>query len=785
MNIRVAWVLALAVLAGCSSEWTAGLGQQQVGATDPAAGFEGSLPLADNARKPRTGGFAGAPDRGDLLQYPAEPVVRRTGAYTWHSAGLSEEHAMRAIVEGRMGVTAPDGTPIALDYVRHVEHPDGNWSWIGRNADAPGQDAVVTFGPEAVFGSIPQGGELPPLRLTMADGSGWVVSADPRQLSLIRNEATHPTRPDYLVPPKLSSAGTTAGGMTMAGAQAQSATTSATTTVDVLVGYTQGFASARGGTSAAVTRVHNLVDITNQAYVNSQVDARLRLVHSMQVTYPDTNDNGTALEELTGFQAPSTRTTPAPAFNGLRAARDQYGADLVVLVRRFQTPENQGCGIAWLIGGGRSGIEQRDEFFGYSVVGDGQDEGTDGKTYFCREETFAHEVGHNMGSQHDRETATDESDGLKYGVFDYSFGHKTDAVAGNLYTVMAYGDSGQTSYRVFSNPSITYCGGRACGVANQADNARSLRQVIPTLASFRGTVIVDAPTVLPKLDVDGSGSTDLMWFKPGSVGIWLMRGYTVTGQDVYSPASNLIPYVEGEFNDTDGRDIALRDNTGKLIFWLGGPTYRRSPTEYAMSLGWRLQASGDHNGDGISDLYWRSAADGRLMYWQMGANQQRVSYRAFAQSPDADLLMSGDFNGDGRSDLFFRTRADGASEIWLSSGTGYTIVPQGSMSKYWRPAGAADYDGDGDDDLVWRSSIDHRVLVWIMEDGVRQDLAVFNSESDRQLMMVGYLNDDRRLDLVWRRADGAVSTWLNTGSGFESRYVGVRDTSWSLFVGGR
>ena len=45
---------------------------------------------------------------------------------------VSEAHALRAVVDGGMVIDAPDGKPIRLRYERHVEHPDGNWTWIGR-----------------------------------------------------------------------------------------------------------------------------------------------------------------------------------------------------------------------------------------------------------------------------------------------------------------------------------------------------------------------------------------------------------------------------------------------------------------------------------------------------------------------------------------------------------------------------------------------------------------------------------------------------------------------------
>ena len=59
-----------------------------------------------------------------------------------------------------------------------------------------------------------------------------------------------------------------------------------------------------------------------------------------------------------------------------------------------------------------------------------------------------------MGSAHDRDNSKTTGGALQYGRFAYSFGYKTAAAAGNFYTVMAYGDTGQTAHRIFSTPQF-------------------------------------------------------------------------------------------------------------------------------------------------------------------------------------------------------------------------------------------------------------------------------------------------------------------------------------------
>src|SRR3546814_629052 len=500
MRIYLTAGVLIGMLAGCSSDQAPVAGEAAVAAGENLAGA-----MQSSAFRSPMSSFASLPDRGELLSYEEGSQVKHKGAYTAYPVAISETHALRAMQSGEMVVNAPNGEPIRLKYERHEESPDGNWTWIGRNAD--GASAVITFGEKAVFGVIPQG-TAETLRLTMSAGQSWLVQTDRSKLAG-RDGATVRDGGDQLIPPKLAGSGSVSGPSVQAAPVSEGAS-AATAVVDILLGYTNGYAAQLGGQSQANTRLVNMTAITNEAYNNSGVNMRVRLVKTLQVNYADNTDNGDALEKLTGYRA-GTGGGPIdvdPAFTALRAARDETGADLVSLVRAFRTPENAGCGIAWLIGGGETGIVQADAPFGYSVVSDGTDldEGDD-NTYFCREETLAHELGHNMGQAHNDE------DSSSTGVHAYSYGYR-EASSTGFYTVMAYpqADGSQFSIRYFANPNVKYSG-RVTGVANQSDNVRSLNQVMPIIATFRATVVpvdrksvVEGKSVSVRVDLGGRGS---------------------------------------------------------------------------------------------------------------------------------------------------------------------------------------------------------------------------------------------------------------------------------------
>jgi hypothetical protein len=778
---HAAWFALLALVA-CAQE--PGSTRHARTAAHPSSPSRAAAGSATGASTARYG--ASLPGPGALVAYDFAEV-RHDGAYTWHRAQVSEAHAIAAIVSGRLRITTPAGDALEFDYDRHVEHPSGDWSWIGHLPGHPEQQAIVTFGEQATFGSIAQPGR-PPLRLIVRNGASWLVETDPARIAGIHNAATRPVRPDYKVPPTLAAA-VGMSGLDASPIGATSATTiaAAGTVVDVVLGYTPGFASDNGGNSGAVTRLNHLVDVTNAAYVNSQVNAQVNLVAAIAVNYTDSSTNDSALDQLTGDDGSGTFSVPVPSsLAPLRAAREQYGADLVSLVRKFLDPDQAGCGLAWLIGGGRQTITSAAAPYAYSVVGDGPDMGSDGKTYYCRDETLAHELGHNMGSAHDVETAKGEDHVLQaseYGAFTYSFGYKTGSTAGNFYTVMAYGDTGQTSYRIFSNPATTFCGGFVCGISNQADNARSLRQTIPTIATFRATVVTPPPPVPPprillrQLDANGNGTFDLLFFNHAidRVSTWFMSGAIRSSYSSTVVDGNWRLVDAGDFNG-DGRTDLLFDDaaTRRLVMGLStGTSYALNTLVNGYAAGTVPIAVADINGNGKADILLRNVSTGRVTTWYM-SGATRIAYNGYDVPPGHAFVGSGDLNGDHRQDLLW---TNSSRQFLLSTSQGTTFTTQTLALAYqstYAAAGLQDVNGDGKSDILLVGTDGARLVVWYMNGASRISYNSHTLDPAYRLVGKGDFDGNHRGDLVMSNpSTRQIKMLLSSGTGFAPTVLGL------------
>lgn len=764
------------VLAACSSQDPSG-----VAARGTIAAPQGTSPTVA-AVSHRIRSIATLPDRGHLLTYANAEPVRRT-AYTWHPASLSEAHALGAIASGTLELQAPDGTPIRLRYARHVEHDDGNWTWIGRPDGAqPGTEAIITFGDKAVFGSVPNPKGGPPLRITTSNGRTWVMETDARALRRLVAEGRASKDDDVRSIPALAGArdrvvqqaALAPQQLTAAGAVPESAT------VDVAIGYTNTFASRLGGTSQALTRLRYLIDVSNLAFANSQIVGQIRLAGTIALNYPDNTDNGAALDQLTGMTCnPECTDLPIPAaLQPLHTLREQVGADLISLVRNFSDPENQSCGNAWLLGGGGQQIVRDMAYAAVSVVSDSNGNMYPDNDYICRDETFVHELGHNMGSNHDAETSAGDDgvvDEEDEGAFPYSFGYKTSV--GNFFTIMAYRDEGQTPFRVFSNPRITNCDGYPCGTA-EADNARSLGQTMPIIASF----LTATGHARVRHDFDNDNRSDILW-RHNTTGnnSWWGAASSAAAHAILRVADLGWKIVgTGDF-DADGRDDVLwrHATTGNNSIWRAANGSAALAVARLADMKWSVAGVGDFNADGRADILWRNGQTGSSSIWRSGliANAQLLTTVPLAWK----IVGVGDFDADGKDDILWRNTTTGANSYWPAGNSAQVKVLASVTDQRWTIVGTGDFDGDGRADVLWRNTFNGQNLIWWAGVQAGGKLLATVTDQASQIVATGDYDGDGFDDILWRNANTGVNTlWKRGDSTRAQTLTRVADLAWKV-----
>jgi uncharacterized repeat protein (TIGR02543 family) len=377
----------------------------------------------------------------------SNPTVRRSRLASINFSLLgAEPNLQQGLFQPVINLNLFADTTLPAIHDRTEKTPRG-FAWIGHIQDKPLSQVTIVVNGDVVSGNISSPEGRYHIRFA-GKGIHAIQEIDSSKFP----EEDPPFQPLPTFAPKAHKA---------ASKEAVSAKEDDGSEIDVMVAYTDDARNTVGGTAAMESLIDLGIIETNTAYTNSDANQRLNLVHTVEVAYNETGNMETDLDCITD--------TDDGCLDNIHALRDQHKADLVSL-----WTDNGGnyCGLAWLFN--NYWLDQ----LGFSVV---DEECATG--YY----SFGHELGHNMGLDHDTYVANNTM---------FPYGHGFAYPAGKWRTIMAY--SNACSAQGVSCPKIQYFStpfkarnGVAIGDASTADNHRVLNETAYEVANFRQSNAVD------------------------------------------------------------------------------------------------------------------------------------------------------------------------------------------------------------------------------------------------------------------------------------------------------
>ncbi len=515
-----------------------------------------ALTTGGRAQGPVVPALLGAPFPGarvpqDVVQ---RPDTLQSRAVSVNTTALAADVLDIELVSGRV---------VRAEIDRRERHRDGAETWAGHIPGEPLSSVTLVSYAGVLQGSV-----------RTLDGAFSIEPAAGGPLHLVRLVDATATGVDLepLLPP-VEAPSFSADDPPIAGDDGS--------TIDVLVFYTPAARTAAGSDAAVQARIALGVSETNTAYANSGILPRLRLVGAELTSYTESGNLGTDLGLF--------RNSGDGTMEDVHARREALGADMMALI--VGNTAGGACGVGYVMTSLSPGFAPS----AFSVT-----------AYPCISPnySFAHELGHNMGTAHAPEDGAGQPS-----LYAYSFGYKDPQ--SRFRSVMAYDCSGGCPRVLhFSSPNVTY-GGATTGTVAQHDNTRSINSAASTAANWRQAVGGGSPptiTALSNVTINEDAATSPLAFTvgdaetsadalvvtatssnttlvPNTGAALALGGSTASRTLVVTPVANRSGSGTITVTVSDGSQTASRSFTLTVTAVNDAPTVTRSPASATIASG--------------------------------------------------------------------------------------------------------------------------------------------------------------------------------------------------------
>jgi serralysin len=276
-----------------------------------------------------------------------------------------------------------------------------------------------------------------------------------------------------------------------------------------------------------------------------------------------------------------------------------------------------------------------------------------------------------------------------------------------------------------------------------------------TNSSFAGNVTTyDSASVMHYPQCNGTNTGDLVLTSRDKAGARLV--YPFSASDVLwrcvpqAPATACGQAVAGATAIWDNADAKQTSFPGAVDF------------------GWQIKGVGDFDGNGVSDILWRSVNGDNAIWYDGNAPGAWIA----AVDTSWNVAGIGDFDGDRRSDILWRD-VNGNNVIWYGANAPGLWIS--AVDNSWRVAGIGDFDGNGMSDILWRS-VNGDNVIWY--EGNAPGLWITAVANSWQVAGIGDFDGDRRSDILWRDVNGNNVIWYAANA--PGAWITALDTGWRV-----